>query len=1539
MRSMRASGKEVFSINNFEAFKNLIPSGVFTVDNDLKVTSWNRQAEIITGYSEKEILGKSCLTFAIEPCKEACGLKDNHVIKPILNRECKILTKDQRIVPILKNVDVLNDEKGNVIGGIESFISIEERVRFENKYKEQNAFLESIYKGSDSCLFVIDVDENKDFRFAGLNPAHEKLTGMRTEEIYGKTPLELDPIIPLEAGKHINQHYQDCYNAGKTIEYEEVIPIKGKDWHWLTKLTPLKNSDGEIYRIIGSATSINQLKEAHQELEIYKNNLEDLVKEKTEELKQQLEGNERVTEDLRVSTVELQQQIQERSALEEELRTNNDELLLEIEKRNETEKKLRQSEFEIGERLKETQCLHDIDVAATEEETAEGLFSKVIEIIPPGFMKPNVTGVQIKYDNLKFESKNYRTDAELLKENIIVHGKNRGQILVSYGEKTKKNPFLKEEAELLKSIRKRVCVSLEKRIENRRREHILNNAFDGFRINDIDGNIIEANAEYCKMLGYSKKELLGMTVQEIDSGRDGVDVNQLMHKVIKEKFLKYTDRQRRKDGKFIEVMNNASYFEEDELFYVFIEDLSKINKLNQELQQQITEKTAIEEELRASNEELEQEIIERRKIEQNLQQTNKNLKLSEEKYQRLMKNAKDMIYRMSLPEGVYEYVSPATNELLGYSPEEWYENPKLIEKIIHPDWHGFFADAWEDLTKGNVPETYEYQVIHKNGEVKWMNQKNVAIKDSKGKLIAIEGIVRDNTIEKEHLITIEKNKAVLSVLNNKLELEIGEKTAIEEELRASNEGLQDEIAKRKEKTRELEFQHEQFLAIYKNLPEIIYLVDPETYEVVFVNQHFEDLLGYNPVGRKCYEAFQGFKEPCDFCTNNIILNNNGEPYEWDYYNKNLGKHYYIKDMIIKWPDGRDLRFEIAVDITERKRAEEGVIKAERRFRALIENAPDGMVILDEKGAFKYASPNSSKMFDYKEEDLIGHVGSEFTHPDDLEEVLKVLEEITLNPSVKMKHVYRFRSGNGEYKWIETTFTNLLDDPVINGFVLNFSDITDKKLVAEKIKEREYLYKITTEATNLGIWDWKVDSNEVFYSDVWKAQLGYKPDEIKNEFTSWSALLHPEESDRCHKAVQDYLANPEGTFLLTFRMKHKDGSYRWINNHAHSFKDEKGHVTRMYGVHTDITEQKLSEQKLIDSEQRFRDIFEHSPLGKSITTLDGKLQTNKGFTDILGYSYEELQDIPFADITHPEDLEKSNRFVKDLIEGKMEFANFEKRYLHKHGHYVWTDVNVTLHKNTFGRPLFFITSISDISERKLADQKLHEAMKNLERSNKELEDFAYIASHDLQEPLRVIGSYVSLLSRRYKENLDKDAFEFIDFVEKGVSRMQNMIDDILDYSRVTTQGKEFLKYNPIESVNVALQNLRYKIEKSNASINVEKLPKIKADQQQIVSLFQNLISNAIKYSKPETKPEIIIKGRKEKGYVVLSVSDNGIGIKKDYQEKVFKIFHQLHAKTKYEGSGIGLAICKKIVERHDGEIWFESEVGKGTTFLMKFPTTK
>ena len=1241
MKIESSSGANGLVIENFNTIKNLIPSGVFTVDNDLNITSWNRQAEIITGYTESEILGKSCLTFAIEPCKEACGLKDNHVIKPILNRECRILTKDQRIVPILKNVDVLTDEKGNIIGGIESFISIEERVKFENKYKEQNAFLESIYKGSDSCLFVIDVDENKDFRFVGLNPAHEKLTGMRTEEIYGKTPLELDPIIPLEAGKHINQHYQDCYNAGKTIEYEEVIPIKGKDWYWLTKLTPLKNSEGEIYRIIGSATSINQLKEAHQELEIYKNNLEDLVKEKTEELKQQLEGNERVTEDLRVSNEELTLQNQERSALEEELRTNNDELLFEIEKRNETEKKLRQSEFEIGERLKETQCLHDIDVAATEEETAEGLFSKVIEIIPSGLLKPDVTGVQIKYDNLKFESKNYRTDAELLKENIIVHGKNRGQILVSYGEKTKKNPFLKEEAELLKSIRKRVCVSLEKRIENRRREHILNNAFDGFRINDIDGNIIEANVEYCKMLGYSKKELLGMTVQEIDSGRDGADVNQLMHKVIKEKFLKYTDRQRRKDGRLIEVMNNASYFEEDELFYVFIEDLSKINKLNQELQQQITEKTAIEEELRASNEELEQEIVERRMVEKELQKTNIDLKTIQERLKLSLKHNNATVFEDNLKTGEM-IITPELFYHIGYRDENIPRTIDSFIEIIHPD---------------DVP-------------------------------------------------------AVIEALN-----------------------------------RHIEGKDKQY----------------------FVEYRIKDAKG-----------------------------------NWNWID-GLGE-------ITKWDD--DGNAEILIGISR--------------------------------------------------------------------------------------------------------------------------DIHERKTIENELKEREYLYKITTEATNLGVWDWKVNTNEVFYSEVWKAQLGYKPNEIKNEFASWSALLHPEDFERSHKAVQDYLANPEGPFLLTFRMKHKDGSYRWLQNHAHSFKDENGHVARMYGVHTDITKQKQSEQKLIDSEQRFRDIFDHSPLGKSITTLDGKLQTNNGFTDILGYSYKELQDIPFADITHPEDLEKSNKIVKDLLDGKMEFANFEKRYLHKDGHYVWTDVNVTLHKNSSGKPLFFITSISDISERKLADQKLHEAMKNLERSNKELEDFAYIASHDLQEPLRVVGSYVSLLSRRYKESLDKDAFEFIDFVEKGVSRMQNMIDDILDYSRVTTRGREFKKYDPTESVNIALQNLKYKIGKSNARISVEKLPKIKADEQQIVNLFQNLISNAIKYSKPKIQPEIKVLGRKEKGNVILSVSDNGIGIKKVYQEKVFKIFHQLHAKTKYQGSGIGLAICKKIVERHDGEIWFESEIGEGTTFFIKFP---
>jgi two-component system, chemotaxis family, sensor kinase Cph1 len=230
------------------------------------------------------------------------------------------------------------------------------------------------------------------------------------------------------------------------------------------------------------------------------------------------------------------------------------------------------------------------------------------------------------------------------------------------------------------------------------------------------------------------------------------------------------------------------------------------------------------------------------------------------------------------------------------------------------------------------------------------------------------------------------------------------------------------------------------------------------------------------------------------------------------------------------------------------------------------------------------------------------------------------------------------------------------------------------------------------------------------------------------------------------------------------------------------------------------------------------------------------------------------------------------------------------------------------------------------------KNLEGAMRNLERSNQELEQFAYVASHDLQEPLRMISSYTQLLERRYKDQLDQDAKDFINYAVDGANRMQQLINDLLEYSRVTTKGKPFEKTDLSSTLGLALANLHRKISETRAMVTNEDLPFAYYDEGQIVRVFQNLIDNAIKFHGPDP-PRINITARLLQDYIEICVSDNGIGIDMTYKERIFTIFQRLHGKTEYPGTGIGLAVCKRTIERHGGRIWLESEPGKGTKFYF------
>lgn len=243
---------------------------------------------------------------------------------------------------------------------------------------------------------------------------------------------------------------------------------------------------------------------------------------------------------------------------------------------------------------------------------------------------------------------------------------------------------------------------------------------------------------------------------------------------------------------------------------------------------------------------------------------------------------------------------------------------------------------------------------------------------------------------------------------------------------------------------------------------------------------------------------------------------------------------------------------------------------------------------------------------------------------------------------------------------------------------------------------------------------------------------------------------------------------------------------------------------------------------------------------------------------------------------------------------------------------------------------------EIERRKAAEEEITRKTEQLARSNAELEQFAYVASHDLQEPLRMVTSYVQLLAKRYQGRLDADADAFIGFAVDGAKRMQNFISDLLAFSRVGSRAKEFALTDCEKVLDTALQNLQAAIVENHAEITRDSLPKVMADDIQIVSVFQNLIANAIKFRKKDVVPRVHISCRSEGKVSVFSVSDNGIGIAPEHYEKIFQIFQRLYPRDEYPGSGIGLSVCKKIVERHDGRIWVESQAGQGSTFYFTLP---
>jgi PAS domain S-box-containing protein len=344
---------------------------------------------------------------------------------------------------------------------------------------------------------------------------------------------------------------------------------------------------------------------------------------------------------------------------------------------------------------------------------------------------------------------------------------------------------------------------------------------------------------------------------------------------------------------------------------------------------------------------------------------------------------------------------------------------------------------------------------------------------------------------------------------------------------------------------------------------------------------------------------------------------------------------------------------------------------------------------------------------------------------------------------------------------------------------------------------------------------------------------------------------------------------------------------------------------------------------------------------------------------FGGSFQDYQ----SDM-HPEDRERVIASIQRVVAERQPEHHVQYRIIRPDGQVRWLEAHGHLTLDEQGQPSRLTGVCTDITERlaleedarrlvreqaaraeaerarqhttelleslRQAQAELAQRAQELARSNADLEQFAYVASHDLQEPLRMVASYVQLLSRRYKGKLDADADEFIRYAVDGATRMQALINDLLAYSRVGTRGKELVPTPLEKSLERALSHLRLAVEESGAQVKVEPLPWVKGDEPQLAQLLQNLVGNALKF-RGERPPLIRVSATREDDTVTVAVEDNGIGIEPQYYERIFAIFQRLHGKEEYPGTGIGLSICKKIVERHGGRIWVESTPGQGSTF--------
>jgi PAS domain S-box-containing protein len=632
--------------------------------------------------------------------------------------------------------------------------------------------------------------------------------------------------------------------------------------------------------------------------------------------------------------------------------------------------------------------------------------------------------------------------------------------------------------------------------------------------------------------------------------------------------------------------------------------------------------------------------------------------------------------------------------------------------------------------------------------------------------------------------------------------------------------------------------------------------------------------------------------------------------------------------------------------TNKRSIKDSVSQSGDEFEEIFNQSPIGILFYDKDGITVNANNSVLKMLGFPRLDnVLGHnLFDNHYISEKKDELLK--EGITWFQAplnlVKIKD-FGLHSQKKEVIFLDYTVS------VTNsGYLVQIQDITERKRAEEELEQAHNNLEEQVQERTVEL--------EEAYELLKKSEMNFKslaensPDLIDRQDREFRHLF-------VNQAVKTLLGVPQEDFigktnrelgmseeLVKFWELHIGKTFKTGQTHMVEFdlptinglryyqstitpEYENGKIKSALIVSRDITEHKKAKEVIGAERQRFYDVMEILPAYLILLTQDYHVTfANRFFRERFGEDCGQRCFEYLFGLTEPCENCETYKVLKTGAPHHWEWTGPDGRNY---------DIYDFPFKDTDGSLLIMEFGI-DITERKKAEEQLKQTITKLERSNKELQSFAYITSHDLQEPLRTMGNYAGLFKKRYEGQLDPDADEFLDFMASGAARMKDMIQGLLDYSRVGTLGEEFKEFSTENALKTALSDLNSSVEEFHAKITYDSLPSILGDENQITRVFQNLIGNALKFSKKDVMPKIHISSKKEGNEYVFSVSDNGIGMEEQYMDKIFEVFKRLHAIGKYQGAGIGLAIVKRIVERHGGLVWVESEFCKGSTFYFTIP---